>query len=53
MKILKTLMLTLFFGTLVTSCFEDLDDIRVESLEIKDFVWKGMNAVYLYKSKVK
>jgi carboxyl-terminal processing protease len=38
----------------MTSCFEDLDDniISASTLEINDFVWKGMNAVYLYKSEI-
>lgn len=48
---LKTLI---FLSTLSilfsTSCFEDRDDNGVYANEINDFVWKGMNAVYLYKS---
>jgi C-terminal processing protease CtpA/Prc len=36
----------------VTSCFEDLDDNAIASSDIKDFVWKGMNAVYLYKAEI-
>jgi len=34
-----------------TSCFEDLDDNAIANSDITDFVWKGMNAVYLYKSE--
>lgn len=37
---------------LFIGCFEDLDDNVIASSEIKDFVWKGMNAVYLYKSEI-
>ncbi|MDB9720756.1 S41 family peptidase [Winogradskyella sp.] len=33
-----------------TNCFEDLDDNTIATVDINDFVWKGMNAVYLYKS---
>jgi C-terminal processing protease CtpA/Prc len=35
------------------SCYEDMDDTTtMPSLDIKDFVWKAMNAVYLYKAEV-
>ena len=34
------------------SCFEDNDDNAVTASSISDFVWKGMNAAYLYKSNV-
>ena len=39
---------------ILTSCFEDLDDnvVTASTLEINDFVWKGMNTVYLYKSEI-
>ncbi len=37
---------------LVSSCFEDQDDNGVFASEINDFVWKGMNALYLYKSNI-
>ena len=37
---------------LFTSCFEDNDDNGALASEINDFVWKGMNAVYLYKDDV-
>ena len=36
----------------LTSCFEDQDDNGVFASEINDFVWKGMNAVYLYKDNI-
>ena len=35
--------------SLFSSCFEDNDDSLSSSIEIKDFVWKGMNFAYLYK----
>ncbi len=35
-----------------TSCFEDNDDNGASASEINDFVWKGMNAAYLYKQEI-
>ena len=37
---------------LFTSCFEDNDDNGALASEINDFVWKGMNAAYLYKHEI-
>lgn len=37
---------------LFLSCFEDADDNGAFASEINDFVWKGMNAAYLYKEEV-
>ena len=37
---------------LFNSCFEDNDDNGALASEINDFVWKGMNAVYLYKQEI-
>lgn len=39
---------------LMASCYEDLDDVIRPSgeLEIKNFIWRGMNEFYLYKSEV-
>lgn len=51
----KIKVLTLVFAALaVTSCFEDNDDVIVpaNASEINDFVWKAMNAVYLYKDEI-
>ncbi len=46
----------LFFCSffILVSCFEDNDDIITPSsnTEVGDFVWKGMNAFYLYKNNV-
>lgn len=45
--------LTLILATLfLTGCFEDNDDIAATSNDINDFVWKGMNAIYLYKDNI-
>ena len=37
---------------LFSSCFEDIDDNGALASEINDFVWKGMNAAYLYKQEI-
>lgn len=44
----KLILIIILFGTL-SSCFEDRDDNGIFASEINDFVWKGMNAAYLYK----
>ena len=49
-KLLKYLILLVsitFF-----SCFEDQDDNGIFASEINDFVWRGMNASYLYKQNI-
>ena len=54
MKKIKILLLSCIVLFSVTSCFDDLDDniIPSSTLELNDFVWKGMNAVYLYKPEI-
>ena len=53
MKILKTLALMIVVCGLATSCFnDDRDDNLILASEINDFVWKGMNVVYLYKDNI-
>lgn len=52
MRILKLTFAALFASLLVTSCFKDQDDTAISANEINDFVWKGMNAVYLYKDEI-
>eukprot|EP01093_Parvamoeba_rugata_P000763 TRINITY_DN10944_c0_g1_i1.p1 TRINITY_DN10944_c0_g1~~TRINITY_DN10944_c0_g1_i1.p1 ORF type:complete len:117 (-),score=21.01 TRINITY_DN10944_c0_g1_i1:4-324(-) len=51
---MKVLLLACLVLVSVTSCFEDADDniIRASTLDINDFVWKGMNAVYVYKDNI-
>ena len=51
MKILKMLFIAAIAGGLSTSCFEDRDDNTIADTDVNDFVWKGMNAVYLYKAE--
>lgn len=52
MKNYKALFLLLVILFSITSCFEDNDDVSVTANEINDFVWKGMNFIYLYKDEV-
>ncbi|HEX9825325.1 MAG TPA: S41 family peptidase [Flavobacteriaceae bacterium] len=52
MKILKVLFIAIVLGGFSVSCFEDRDDNVILASEINDFVWKGMNAVYLYKDEI-
>ena len=49
----KTLLLLIIaVSTLFASCFEDLDDNQqpVSTLEIQNFIWRGLNFYYLYKA---
>ena len=52
MHLLKKLFLLFFASLLVYSCFEDFDDRGAYASEINDFVWKGMNLMYLYKQEI-
>ena len=55
MKILKLAVLALVIFSLNISCFKDKDDdliVNDNVLAINNFVYKAMNAVYLYKSNV-
>lgn len=52
MKVLKIFLVAIFVGIFTFSCFEDQDDNVILASEINDFVWKGMNAVYLYKDEI-
>ncbi len=52
MRTLKLLLLSCVVATLCTNCFEDRDDNLVSASEINDFVWKAMNAIYVYKDQI-
>jgi len=61
MKIFKTVLLTLLFSTFFVSCSSDQDDekpIKTEpaptavDLTVENFVYRGMNEIYLYKADV-
>ena len=47
----KLYIILIIFSALLSSCFEDLDDnIQIASdLEIKNFIYRGLNYFYLYK----
>ena len=54
MKYPLTILLTFFSILLFTGCHDDMDDVfqSSSSLEVKNFIWRGMNNVYLYKDQV-
>lgn len=54
MKAIKVILLTVLTSTLLFSCFEDQDDSigNASNLEINNFIYRGMNAYYLYKEDV-
>lgn len=49
MKLLKT-PLILLFSILIVSCVEKEDTPK--NIEVQDFVWKGLNAYYLWQNEV-
>ena len=48
----KCFLYLFLFSLLFTGCFEDNDDNGALASEINDFVWRGMNAAYLYKQEI-
>ena len=58
MKIFKTVLLTLLFSTFFVSCSSDQDDEKpavvapTADLTVHNFVYRGMNDIYLYKADV-
>lgn len=48
MRLLKNIILLVIVSGLFVGCFSDFDDDGGNA-NVKDFVWKGMNFVYLYK----
>lgn len=54
MKYTKNLLFYFFALLMFTSCHEDMDDVfrSSTSLDVKNFIWRGMNNIYLYKDKV-
>lgn len=53
MKFPKPLLLFCLL-LLLSGCYDDMDDVirPAGSLEIKNFIWRGMNNIYLYKAQV-
>lgn len=52
MKNYRALIVLATACLILTSCFEDNDDNAISGSQISDFVWKGMNLFYLYKSEI-
>ncbi len=54
MRYLPYFVLLFLVGSTMTSCYEDSDDVLepATASEINDFIWKGLNVYYLYKSQV-
>lgn len=59
MKIFRTLFLSLLLTSFIVSCSKDQDDITPPVVEpnsadltIENFVYRGMNEIYLYKADV-
>jgi len=52
-KFTQNVLLAIILLIFTSSCFnDDRDDNLILASEINDFVWKGMNAVYLYKDEI-
>ncbi len=54
MKLLKHFLLLLVLSSIYTGCFDDNDDVPkiASTLDINDFIWRGMNVFYLYEADV-
>lgn len=59
MKVYKLILFTMFLGGLFASCSDDADDIGPKpnpgperDLTVENFVYRGMNEIYLYKADV-
>lgn len=54
MKKIKILLLALLLGSTVTSCFKDMDDEIgfASTLDVQNFIYRGLNVFYLYKSEI-
>ena len=54
MKKIKLLFAAILVGTMFTACFKDMDDEvgHASTLDIQDFIYRGLNYFYLYKSEI-
>lgn len=52
MRILKIVFISILTFSLTTSCFKDHDDEIIATSDVNNFVYRGMDAFYLYKSKI-
>jgi carboxyl-terminal processing protease len=50
--ILKYILVSSIALTTLSSCFQDNDDVFAGKSEINNFVYRGMNAFYLYKPEI-
>jgi len=50
-KILRALILILFINLSLYSC-DRSNDLLNTDIEIQDFVWKGLNAYYLFQQDI-
>ena len=52
MKILRSLLVLLPLA--IVGCHDDMDDVLrpADNLEINEFIWRGMNNIYLYKDDI-
>ncbi|PPK93951.1 C-terminal processing protease CtpA/Prc [Nonlabens xylanidelens] len=51
-KSIKYTLLALVAFTTLSSCFKDNDDVFAGKSEVNNFIYRGMNAFYLYKADV-
>ncbi|WP_290696547.1 S41 family peptidase [Lacinutrix sp.] len=52
MKNPKTLLAVILLSLLFTNCFDDQDDNPITTQDINSFVYRGMDAFYLYRDQV-
>ena len=50
--LLKYILVSLIALATLSSCFEDNDDVFAGKSEINNFIYRGMNAFYLYKPDI-
>ena len=54
MKSLRNIIIGLVLLNILAGCYEDMDDVfrPASPLEVKHFIWRAMNNIYLYKADV-
>ncbi len=52
MVFIKRLAFLFFLSVLAISCQDDLDDVPATGQDINNFIYRGMNAYYLYKPEI-
>jgi carboxyl-terminal processing protease len=51
-RFFKYALISLVIGSTLSSCFKDNDDVFAGKSEINNFIYRGMNAFYLYKADI-